>query len=191
MLRTVTPREERVLRLRFGLEGEPHTLEQLGQQCGKSREQMRRIEDKALRKLRHPTRCQKLRYAAHAIGLAGGAFERWPIPEPGSKAWEAGVRPPRPCWWEVNGKQQPSLERIELVPVMPEPLPQPDAIEVQALTQGMPVERFDDILTPRATAPIGEVENLARRLRLPRERLDGARLVIPPHDEPLQMRRSP
>src|SRR5699024_2245648 len=57
VLDTLTDREENVLRLRFGLEdGQSKTLEQVGQQFGVTRERIRQIEAKALRKLRHPSR---------------------------------------------------------------------------------------------------------------------------------------
>jgi RNA polymerase primary sigma factor len=62
VLRTLTPREEQVLRLRFGLEdGRQRTLEEVGQQFNITRERIRQIEAKALRKLRHPSRSKKLR----------------------------------------------------------------------------------------------------------------------------------
>jgi RNA polymerase primary sigma factor len=62
VLKTLTPREERVLRLRFGIgDGCDHTLEEVGQQFDVTRERIRQIEAKALRKLRHPTRSRKLR----------------------------------------------------------------------------------------------------------------------------------
>ena len=62
MLHTLTPREEQVLRLRFGLEdGRQRTLEEVGQQFNITRERIRQIEAKALRKLRHPSRSKKLR----------------------------------------------------------------------------------------------------------------------------------
>ena len=62
VLRTLTPREEHVLRLRFGV-GEPseHTLEEVGRSFNVTRERIRQIESKALRKLRHPSRASKLR----------------------------------------------------------------------------------------------------------------------------------
>jgi RNA polymerase primary sigma factor len=61
-LKTLTPREERVLRLRFGIgDGCDHTLEEVGQQFAVTRERIRQIEAKALRKLRHPTRSKKLK----------------------------------------------------------------------------------------------------------------------------------
>ena len=57
ILNTLTDREEKVLRLRFGLEdGRPRTLEEVGQEFGVTRERIRQIEAKALRKLRHPSR---------------------------------------------------------------------------------------------------------------------------------------
>ena len=62
VLNTLTPREERIIRMRFGLEdGTEHTLEDVGQAFGVTRERIRQIEAKALRKLRHPTRTQWLR----------------------------------------------------------------------------------------------------------------------------------
>ena len=62
VLDTLTPREEKVLRLRFGLDdGRARTLEEVGQNFGVTRERIRQIESKALRKLRHPSRSKKLR----------------------------------------------------------------------------------------------------------------------------------
>ena len=62
VLHTLTPREESALRLRFGLEdGRTRTLEEVGQQFNITRERIRQIEAKALRKLRHPSRSKKLR----------------------------------------------------------------------------------------------------------------------------------
>ncbi len=62
VLGTLTPREEKVLRLRFGLEdGKPRTLEEVGSEFNVTRERMRQIEAKALRKLRHPSRSKKLK----------------------------------------------------------------------------------------------------------------------------------
>ncbi len=62
VLATLTPREEKVLALRFGLEdGRPRTLEEVGKEFDVTRERIRQIEAKALRKLRHPSRSKKLK----------------------------------------------------------------------------------------------------------------------------------
>ena len=62
VLKTLTPREEEVLRLRFGLEdGKSRTLEEVGKRFNVTRERIRQIEAKALRKLRHPGRSKKLK----------------------------------------------------------------------------------------------------------------------------------
>jgi RNA polymerase primary sigma factor len=62
ILDTLTPREAKVLRMRFGIEmNTDHTLEEVGKQFDVTRERIRQIEAKALRKLRHPSRSEKLR----------------------------------------------------------------------------------------------------------------------------------
>ncbi len=62
VLQTLTPREERVIKMRFGVgDGKDHTLEEVGQSFAVTRERIRQIEAKALRKLRHPSRSRKLR----------------------------------------------------------------------------------------------------------------------------------
>ncbi len=62
VLSTLTPREAKVLRMRFGIEmNADHTLEEVGKQFDVTRERIRQIEAKALRKLRHPARSEKLR----------------------------------------------------------------------------------------------------------------------------------
>ena len=62
VLRTLNPREERIIKMRFGLEdGSEHTLEEVGQNFQVTRERIRQIEAKALRKLRHPSRSRRLR----------------------------------------------------------------------------------------------------------------------------------
>ena len=59
---TLTPREAKVLRMRFGIgEKSDHTLEEVGQNFDVTRERIRQIEAKALRKLRHPSRSKRLR----------------------------------------------------------------------------------------------------------------------------------
>ena len=61
VLKTLTPREEKVLRLRFGLvDGKPHTLEEVGKEFGVTRERIRQIEGKAIRRLKHPKRKDRL-----------------------------------------------------------------------------------------------------------------------------------
>ena len=62
LLKTLTPREEKIIKMRFGLEdGSQHTLEEVGRVFAVTRERIRQLEAKALRKLRHPSRSQKLR----------------------------------------------------------------------------------------------------------------------------------
>jgi len=62
VLKSLTPREERVIKMRFGVgDGSEHTLEEVGQSFAVTRERIRQIEAKALRKLRHPSRSKKLR----------------------------------------------------------------------------------------------------------------------------------
>ena len=74
ILATLTPREERVLRMRFGIGmNTDHTLEEVGQQFSVTRERIRQIEAKALRKLKHPSRSRK------SALPAGGWDETTPI----------------------------------------------------------------------------------------------------------------
>ncbi|WP_300936358.1 sigma-70 family RNA polymerase sigma factor, partial [Turicimonas muris] len=62
VLDSLTPREAKVLRMRFGIEmNTDHTLEEVGRQFDVTRERIRQIEAKALRKLRHPSRAEKLK----------------------------------------------------------------------------------------------------------------------------------
>ena len=62
VLASLTPREERILRMRFGIGmNTDHTLEEVGKQFSVTRERIRQIEAKALRKLKHPSRSRKLR----------------------------------------------------------------------------------------------------------------------------------
>ena len=62
VLDTLTPREEKVLRLRYGIDdGKPRTLEEVGKEFNVTRERIRQIEAKALRKLRHPSRSRRLK----------------------------------------------------------------------------------------------------------------------------------
>ena len=69
VLKTLTPREEKVVKMRFGLDdGSEHTLEEVGQSFAVTRERIRQIEAKALRKLRHPSRSRKLRSFLGTIG---------------------------------------------------------------------------------------------------------------------------
>jgi RNA polymerase primary sigma factor len=62
VLKTLSPREEKIVKMRFGLQdGGEHTLEEVGQHFAVTRERIRQIEAKALRKLRHPSRSHRLR----------------------------------------------------------------------------------------------------------------------------------
>ena len=62
VMKTLTPREERVIKMRFGVgDGSEHTLEEVGQSFAVTRERIRQIEAKALRKLRHPSRSKRLK----------------------------------------------------------------------------------------------------------------------------------
>ena len=73
VLATLTPREEKVLRMRFGIgEKSDHTLEEVGQDFEVTRERIRQIEAKALRKLRHPSRAKKLQAFVDASQIPGG-----------------------------------------------------------------------------------------------------------------------
>lgn len=167
-LTSLTPRMERVLRMRWGLDPypEPMTLRAIGKEFNVCFERVRSIHDQALGKLRKGERREWIAHAAQAIGLIGKF----------SPPLDAPVRYYQPPdWSRPPGQEQRELQRV------PPPPPQPDQIEIHALTQDMPVERFAEILTPRVTAPIGEMENLARKLGLKRERLHAARLAIPPH----------
>ncbi|UCF39163.1 MAG: RNA polymerase sigma factor RpoD [Acidobacteriota bacterium] len=73
VLQSLTPREEQVIRMRFGIgDGSEHTLEEVGQRFSVTRERIRQIEAKALRKLRHPSRSRKLKAFLEANGKEGG-----------------------------------------------------------------------------------------------------------------------
>src|SRR6516162_8440322 len=75
VLNGLTPREERVIKMRFGLEdGTEHTLEEVGQVFGVTRERIRQIEAKALRKLRHPSRSRQLRAFVADVQRDGETF---------------------------------------------------------------------------------------------------------------------
>ncbi|MEJ7608066.1 MAG: RNA polymerase sigma factor RpoD, partial [Bryobacteraceae bacterium] len=71
VLKTLSPREEKIIKMRFGLQdGSEHTLEEVGQHFAVTRERIRQIEAKALRKLRHPSRSHKLRAFLDMSGRA-------------------------------------------------------------------------------------------------------------------------
>jgi RNA polymerase primary sigma factor len=73
VLKTLSPREEKVIKMRFGVgEGTEHTLEEVGQSFAVTRERIRQIESKALRKLRHPSRSRKLRAFLEFTESRGG-----------------------------------------------------------------------------------------------------------------------
>ena len=68
ILDSLTPREAKVLRMRFGIDmSSDHTLEEVGRQFDVTRERIRQIEAKALRKLKHPSRSEKLRTFAESL----------------------------------------------------------------------------------------------------------------------------
>ncbi|MDA2927037.1 sigma-70 family RNA polymerase sigma factor, partial [Acidobacteria bacterium AH-259-G07] len=72
VLQSLTPREEQVIRMRFGIgDGSEHTLEEVGQRFSVTRERIRQIEAKALRKLRHPSRSRKLKAFLENSGKEG------------------------------------------------------------------------------------------------------------------------
>jgi RNA polymerase primary sigma factor len=72
VLQSLTPREEQVIRMRFGIgDGSEHTLEEVGQRFSVTRERIRQIEAKALRKLRHPSRSRKLKAFLESVGKEG------------------------------------------------------------------------------------------------------------------------
>ena len=76
VLKTLTPREEKVIKMRFGVgDGSEHTLEEVGQSFAVTRERIRQIEAKALRKLRHPSRSRKLRAFLEGTNVVG--FGLW------------------------------------------------------------------------------------------------------------------
>lgn len=68
-LATLTPREEEVIRMRFGLDGMDHTFEEVGEIFGVTKERIRQIEATALRKIRHPARSKRLRAASEGVDL--------------------------------------------------------------------------------------------------------------------------
>jgi len=69
VLKSLSPREEKIIRMRFGLEdGSEHTLEEVGQNFAVTRERIRQIEAKALRKLRHPSRSHRLKTFLDSVG---------------------------------------------------------------------------------------------------------------------------
>ena len=71
VLKSLSPREEKIIRMRFGLEdGSEHTLEEVGQNFAVTRERIRQIEAKALRKLRHPSRSHRLKTFLDGTGPA-------------------------------------------------------------------------------------------------------------------------
>ena len=104
VLASLTPREERVLRMRFGIGmNTDHTLEEVGQQFSVTRERIRQIEAKALRKLKHPSRSRKLRSFLDDLALLWQIFEGAGFPNQFfCNSWEVGILEGRP--WILIGR---------------------------------------------------------------------------------------
>ena len=105
VLKTLTPREEKIIKMRFGLDdGSEHTLEEVGQNFAVTRERIRQIEAKALRKLRHPSRSHRLRAflengGQRRVGVGHarpGAGHARPLYQRGSRRPPRGRFPPPP-----------------------------------------------------------------------------------------------
>src|SRR3546814_10275546 len=135
VLASLTPREERVLRMRFGIGmNTDHTLEEVGQQFSVTRERIRQIEAKALRKLKHPSRSRKMRSFLDQYGSFSFCYEkRGANPHPVTSYLHTGAKPVgdsefAPCgaWhrniaWIANwqdGRTPPAI-----YPICGEPLP--------------------------------------------------------------------
>jgi DNA-binding CsgD family transcriptional regulator len=105
VLKTLTPREEKVIKMRFGVgDGSEHTLEEVGQNFAVTRERIRQIEAKALRKLRHPSRSRKLKALPRRTYVSNR--RRWRV-----HPVERGL--PRPGGLTARGqKTQPDRARM-------------------------------------------------------------------------------
>ena len=83
VLKTLSPREEKIVQMRFGIrDGSEHTLEEIGQRFSLTRERIRQIEVKALRKLRHPSRSRRLRLFLPCVETPDDEGERNNSEEP-------------------------------------------------------------------------------------------------------------
>ena len=120
VLKTLSPREEKIIKMRFGLQdGSEHTLEEVGQHFAVTRERIRQIEAKALRKLRHPSRSHRLRAfldtSSSRIDLPHALHESSPAPDVPKARLARSV--PALRWTKLRSCPPRSLQRVDPVAV--------------------------------------------------------------------------